>query len=201
VPDNHNQAPPPSATPKGRDGTVDILQQLANVNSNAAGCGGQASFPPPAHPRGDYLVETQSSSYDPNADITHFNSQPLLPPAGSLSTSPDNDLLETKLSVPPPVASLWALKFPYPLRKSTPRPNNGHSALSIVPSRYWAICSCLCLVALLSYRNNTHNRTSRKNLRVSFTGKLWKFFLFSFLKLGLRSWRRHELRPFSVNRL
>ena len=192
--DNHNQAPPPSVTPKGRDGTVDILLPPLNVNSNAASCSGQASLPPPAHPRDDCLMEKQFSPHNPNANITDFNSQPSLPPAGSLSMSPDNDLLATKLSMPPLVASLWALKFPYLLRKSTYHPNNGHSTLSIVPSRYWAICSCLCLVALLAYRNNTHSRTSPRDFRVSFTGKLWKLFLFTFLKLGLRSWRRQDLR-------
>jgi len=187
TPDNQNQAPP-SASPKARDGTVDILLQPANINLYAVGCGSQAP-PPPPHPRDGCLIETQFSSHDPNADITDFNSQPSLPSADSFSKSPDDDLPTTEPSVPPPTASLLLLKFPYPLWNSPQHPNNTPSTLSILLNRYWVIRSSLFLVALLAYIN----RISRKDIAVTFARKLRKFVVYSFLKLRLRSWRRQDL--------
>ena len=170
---------------------TEILLQPADGNSRAADCGGQASLPPPGD---ECLVGTQFSSHDPNAHITDFDRQPSLPPADSFLASPDDDLPATEPPVTPPAASLWPLKFPYFLRKSNHHPNNNtRSTLSIVLNRYWAICSCLCLVALLAYRKNMHNRTSRRDFGATFSGKLQRFFVSSFLKLGLRNRRRHDL--------
>ena len=128
----------------------------------------QASLPSFAGKREECAVDMQFSSLDPNTDITDLNSQsgPSPPHSSelelvsdlkdSISMSHDNDHPATEPSMFPKLSSLWPLKLSCPPQKSDTHPNNTHPTLPIVASRYWVIGSCVCLLAFLAYRKNSH---------------------------------------------
>ena len=170
--EDESQAPPPPPPPKRYDGAVGVLLEPGNINSEAAGSGGQASLPPPTQPSVDCLAETQFGSHNPNTNIKNFNSQPSFPQADSgeleqvlnledsVSPSRDNELLPNEPSMPSQAASLWPLKSPFSLRKSDTRPSNTTPTLPIALNWYWIIGSCVCLLALLAYSKSSNNCTS-----------------------------------------
>jgi len=169
MPDRQKQAPSPLPPPGERDRVVSIPLESGNANSDAAHGGGQASLTSSFRPQNEGLVEIRTRSHDLNIDITDLNSQPSLPPAGStkqeqlldlevsVPASPDNDPPATEPSMSSQTPSIWPLKFPYPLWKSDTHPNNSGSTLPIRANWYWVIGSCVCLLAFLAYRKNSHN--------------------------------------------
>ena len=195
------QAPPPSAPPKLSGASVDNYLEPGNVDSEAASSGGQASLSSPAQPCDQCPVDIRFTLHRRNTDIT--NNQRPLSQADSdeleqvlslvpVSTSLDNELRANEPSIPSQAASLWSRKFPFSLRKSESRPSNTPPTLPIVLNRYRVICSCLSLVALLTHRKSWHNQTSCKAAAAAFA-KFLRFLIFSFLRLGLRYWRRQDL--------
>ena len=68
-----------------------------------------------------------------------------------------NGVRSTEPSILHQVSSMWPLKLLYPPRKSGTHPNNTRPALPIVVNRYWVIGSCICLLAFLAHRKNSHN--------------------------------------------
>ena len=100
--DNENQSPLSLAPPKGSRGVSRILLEQADPDSDKASHGDHTSFPLPARPGDESVVEIQSRSSDPNTEFSDFNNQPQplptahdeqareLHPQDSISESTDN---------------------------------------------------------------------------------------------------------------
>ena len=128
----------------------------------------QASLPSFSQQRKERVADMQPSSLDPNTDSTDINGQPgppsphspepepVLDLEDSVSMSLDNHPPSTeppKLTQP---SSMWPLKFPYLSQKSDTSPNNSGPSLPTPVSRYLVIGSCVCFLAFLAYRKNSH---------------------------------------------
>ena len=140
-----------------------------NANSDTADPGGPQSLPPSPGHENECVVEMEVRSHDLNPNVIDFNGQSALsspdfdePEAelgskDSVSMPPDNSLPTTEPSGPPQPSSLWSLNFPYHQWKSNTQPNNTRSTLPVAVNRYLVIGSCICLLAFLAYRKNSHN--------------------------------------------
>ena len=74
--DNENQSPLSLAPPKGPRGVSRIILEQADPDSDKASHADYTSFPLPARPGAESVVEIQSRSSDPNTGFSNFNSQP-----------------------------------------------------------------------------------------------------------------------------
>ena len=132
---DHKQAPPPVAPPKGHGRHIDIFLEPGHFSPHAASRSGQASLPPRVEHRNAGQVDMQPSAHDPTADTPSSNSQPSPRPADSVGVEqlPElkdsvptypNGLPATEQSVLSQIASRWPIKLRLSLRKSHTKPHN-----------------------------------------------------------------------------